>query len=100
MEARMRRITRTASVVLFLASSSFAAQQVPLDRAYMVSAVGSTTPVTTFDVNGPAPVLYLDLPNPAWGQYSYASSSWFAGAGSSSLFDVNSEGIFTSAGEY
>src|SRR4051812_40694579 len=96
----MKRMAGTGSVVLLFASSSFAAQQVPLDHAYMVRAVGSTTPVTTFDVDGPAPVLYLDLPTPAWGQYSYGSSNWFAGTGTNSLISVASEGIFTSAGEY
>ena len=96
----MKRMTRTGSVVFLFASSTFAAQQVPLDHAYMVNAVGSTTPVSTFDVNGPAPVLYLDLPSPAWGQYSYGSSNWFAGAGTNSLLSVASEGIFTSASEY
>src|SRR4051812_33512757 len=96
----MKRMAGTGSVVLLFASSSFAAQQVPLDHAYMVRAVGSTTPVTTFDVNGPAPVLYLDLPKPAWGQYSWGSSNWFAGAGTNSLLSPASDGIFTSAGAY
>jgi hypothetical protein len=66
----------------------------------MVNSIGSTTPVYQFSLKGPAPVLYLDLPN-QMGQYSYGSSNWFSpSAAGSSLFSVSSPGIFTSDGEY
>ena len=35
--------------------------QVPFDRVYTVGGPGSTTPLNQFDINGPAPCVYLDL---------------------------------------
>lgn len=96
----MKRILSHGIIVLLLAAASFARPlTVPFDRAYTVSAIGSTSPVSMFSINGPAPVLYLDLPD-AMGQYSYGSSNWFSGSGTTSLFNVYSDGIFTSEGEY
>ena len=67
-------------MILWTASTSIAAPLiVPFDRAYTVGAVGSTTPVSNFYLDGSAPVLYLDLPAPM-GQYSYSSSNWFFGS--------------------
>jgi len=76
-------------------------QQIPFDRAYMVATPGSTTPVNAFDINGPAPVLYLDLPT-QWGQYSSASSNFFADAGSTTAaqFSLSGGGLFTSDSEF
>jgi hypothetical protein len=73
--------------------------QVPFDRVYPVAAPGSREPVTQFDINGPAPWVYLDLPSPG-GQYSYGSSNWFAGGSTTMQFQEYSPGIFVSDGEY
>ena len=54
-----------AAAVVFVRTAGVAhavPQQIPFDRAYMVAAPGSTTPVYSFDITGPPPVLYLDLP--------------------------------------
>src|SRR5262245_30591444 len=85
--------------LVILVGRARAAVTVPFDRAYTVSSAGSTTPVSSFDINGPAPVLYLDLPA-AWGQYSSAGSNWFRDSVATSQFSVDSETIFASDGEY
>jgi len=73
--------------------------QVPFDRVYAVAGPGSTTPINQFDINGPAPWVYLDLPSPG-GQYSYGSSNWFAGASTTAQYQAYSPSIFSSEGEY
>ena len=67
------------TLLLLLCPFARAGTPVPFDRVYTVAGPGSTTPLSQFDVNGPAPWIYLDLP-PAGGQYSYGSSNWFAGS--------------------
>jgi hypothetical protein len=104
-EAPMRlfRVLRCIAAVCVLIGAAHVAyavpQQVPFDRTFMVSAPGSTTPVSAFDINGPAPVLYLDLPAP-WGQYSSSSSTWFADSSSAQQYDLSGGELFTSAGEF
>jgi len=86
--------------IAIISTTAFARPaQVPFDRVYTVAQVGNTTPVDKFPIDGPAPVLYLDLPAP-WGQYSYGSSSWGLAAGTASLFTAASPGVFASDGEY
>ncbi|MEA2711204.1 MAG: hypothetical protein QOF78_3805 [Phycisphaerales bacterium] len=76
-----------------------APQVVPFDRAYTVSAPGSTTPVSEFDINGPAPWLYLDLPSPR-GEYSYSSSTWFADSSATAQFSLSGGSTFSSEQEF
>ena len=48
------------------------------DAARMVATSGSTEPVSVFDINGPAPWLYLDLPDGALTSFLAAvHSDWF-----------------------
>jgi hypothetical protein len=89
-----------AAVCITAAHVAYAVpQQIPFDRAFMVNAPGSTTPVSAFDINGPPPVLYLDLPTP-WGQYSSSSSTWFADASSAQQYNLSGGALFTSEGEF
>src|SRR6185503_924941 len=88
-----------AGLGLFCQIAHAVGVQVPFDRVYPVGAPGSTTPITQFDINGPAPWIYLDLPAPG-GQYSYGSSNWFARSTTPAQFQIYSPGTFASEGEY
>ncbi|MGL4514757.1 MAG: hypothetical protein ACRCT8_16840 [Lacipirellulaceae bacterium] len=67
----------------------------PFDALYTVGANGSTDPVTTFEVGGPAPWLYLDLPDGAVSSFSaWAYSDWFV-VGSSAPRFRSSNGVYT-----
>ena len=95
-----QRLAGGIFIVLALCQSVYATGiQVPFDHVYPVSSAGSTTPVTEFDVNGPAPWVYLDLPSPG-AQYSYGSSNWFADSNPTAKFLEYSPGVFVSEGEY
>jgi hypothetical protein len=99
---RLFRVLRCIAAVCVLGAAHVAyavPQQIPFDRAHMVSAPGSTTPVSAFDINGPAPVLYLDLPA-SWGQYSSSSSTWFADFSSAQQYNLSGGEIFTSEGAF
>lgn len=62
------------AAVLLIASG--VAHALTFDNAYTVGSVGSTVQVTAFDINGPAPVLFLDLPTT--GSFlTFVSSNWF-----------------------
>jgi hypothetical protein len=70
------------------------------DAAYMVAASGSTDPVSTFDINGPAPVLYLDLPDGALTSFMVrASSNWFRDGVTTSQF-LLSTGVFAQGDKF
>jgi hypothetical protein len=60
--------------VLF-ASANAAALTLPFDAAYTVAASGSTTPVSVFDIDGPAPWLFVDLPR-LGSLLTFVSSNW------------------------
>jgi hypothetical protein len=63
-------------VAAFLFSiASARAAVLPFENAYTVASVGSTTPVNVFDIDGPAPVLFLDLPGTSF--FAVVSSDWF-----------------------
>jgi dockerin type I repeat protein len=60
------------------------------DAAYMVAASGSTEPVSVFDINGPAPWLYLDLPDAALTSFLAAvQSDWFHEASATKQFSLS-----------
>ena len=61
------------------------------DRLYTVGSAGSTTPVTEFDINGPAPVLFVDLPRA--GFITSVSSDWFHDPDLTVQFNVSKSGI-------
>jgi hypothetical protein len=62
----------------WMAGPAFAVVNLDFDAAYMVAAQGSTEPVSVFDLHGPAPWLYLDMPAAASSAFIVAASSdWF-----------------------
>jgi len=64
-----------AAFLLSAAIARAAPVVLPFDNAYTVASVGSTTPVSVFDIDGPAPVLFLDLPGTSF--FAVVSSDWF-----------------------
>jgi len=89
-----------AAVLAFAVDIVAAAPQVvPFDRAYMVSAPGSTTPVSEFSIEGPAPVLYLDLPAPM-AQYSSGYSTWYDDPNPAAQFSLSGGALFSSDQEF
>jgi hypothetical protein len=95
--------TLVVIVAVFVGAGAGAAlaapAQVPFDRAYTVSSVGSTTPVSDFDLDGPAPVLYLDLPAPMGGSSS-AYGNFFLDPSPAAKFNLSGGGLYVSDGEY
>lgn len=72
----------------------------PFDAAYMVAEAGSVEPVSSFDLNGPAPWLYVDLPDGAlWSFSSSVNSKWYSGLSTAPKF-VLSEGIWGAQDKY
>jgi hypothetical protein len=91
----MRRDVLTAALALplgvlgLIRPPAFAAVDLNFDAAYMVAASGSTEPVSVFDINGPAPWLYLDLPDGALSSFLVdASSNWFHEGESTQRFSL------------
>ena len=72
----MKRLFAACFVALLAAHGS--AANAAFDSAFTVGSAGSTTPVTTFGVDGPAPVLFLDLPG-IGGFSTNVTSDWFRG---------------------
>ena len=97
----MRRLLVVGLLALVLGVEGAAAAplQVPFESAYFVGSAGSTTPVDAFHIDGPAPWLFVDLGTPR-GQYSYASSRWFAGGETVSRFSANEGSWFSSERQY
>ena len=73
------RATIVLSFCLSLVGTSIAAPiNLDFDAAYMVASAGSTDPVDEFDFDGPAPLLYLDLPDGALSSFSaWSYSDWY-----------------------
>jgi hypothetical protein len=65
-----------ASLTLLLTGANAAALTLPFDAAYTVAASGSTTPLSVFDINGPAPWLFVDLPR-LGSLLTFVTSNWF-----------------------
>ena len=62
----------------FIAKPSSAVVNLEFDAAYTVAAPFSTDPVNVFDIEGPPPWLYLDLPDAATSSFIVAApSDWF-----------------------
>jgi hypothetical protein len=73
-----------------LVDRAAAAVDLPFDDAYMVAASGSTEQVSVFDINGPAPWLYLDLPDAALTSFLAATNSdWFHEASAAKQFTLS-----------
>jgi hypothetical protein len=91
----MVRGTRVMAIILplcLLAGSEPARAVVTLefDAAYMVAEPGSTVPVTRFDPSGPAPWLYLDLPDAALSSFLIGiSSDWFHSSATTKQFSLS-----------
>jgi len=73
-----------AALIVSIASAHAAVQ--PFEHAYTVGFAGSTTPVTVFDIDGPAPFLFLDLPATSF--ITSVSSDWFHDADLVAQFTV------------
>jgi hypothetical protein len=90
-------LSAVASLVgplLLLTEPAFAVVSLPFDAAYMVAASGSTEPVSVFDLDGPVPWLYLDLPDAAMTSFmAIASSDWFYEPLQSKQFSVNTSSL-------
>jgi hypothetical protein len=83
-----------ACLVGFLIGRAVAVVELDFDSAYMVAASGSTEPVSVFDIHGPAPCLYLDLPDAAQSSFLAAvNSDWFHEASASKQFSVSNTSI-------
>jgi hypothetical protein len=101
----MRRIRAMVCLTMVLgmavraADAAVTPQVIPFDRAFMVASPGSTEPVSEFSIEGPAPVLYLDLPSPR-GQYSSASGTWFADSSTTAKFSLSGGALFSSDEEF
>lgn len=64
------------AAALALLLSTGAARAANFDAAYMVAAPGSTTPVSEFSLDGPAPWLFVDLPG-LGSLFTVVESDWF-----------------------
>ena len=89
-----RRIVSTIALVFglvaFDADRATAAVDLPFDAAYTVAESGSTEPISVFDIHGPAPWLYVDLPDGALTSFLAAVySDWFPEGASSKAFSVS-----------
>jgi hypothetical protein len=76
----MRLLPRQlASVCTLLFLSANQANAAFIEAVHTVGQFGSTTPVTDFSINGPAPVLYLDLSEPyVGGGWEWLGARWFS----------------------
>jgi hypothetical protein len=84
----------------WMAGPAFAAVNIDFDAAYMVAAQGSTEPVSVFDIHGPAPWLYLDMPAAASSAFIVAASSdWFHDSSPTKQFSL-SNSDFSRQNEY
>jgi hypothetical protein len=93
-----RRIVWTA--ILFschfamIVDRAAAVTDLNFDAAYMVAASGSTEPVSVFDINGPAPWLYLDLPDAALTSFLAAvHSDWFHESSAAKQFTLSNSSL-------
>jgi hypothetical protein len=73
-----------------LTNRAVAVVDLDFDAAYMVAASGNTEPVSVFDIHGPAPWLYLDLPDAAQSSFLAAvNSDWFDESSTTKQFSVS-----------
>jgi hypothetical protein len=72
----MKRLLAGAALAASVLASS-ATNAALFDTVYIVGANGSTTPVTQFSIDGPAPWLFVDLSGPL-SEFTWLSASWFA----------------------
>ena len=98
----MDRRLNVAAVALFvglfalIAKPSSAAVNLDFDAAYTVAAAGSTEPVNVFDIEGPPPWLYLDLPDGATSSFIVAASSdWFREPAETKQFSLSNTDFAT-----
>ena len=88
------------AVALGPALATAAPITLPFDAAYTVAAAGSVERIDSFSLDGPAPWLYVDLPDGALNStFSSAYSRWFA-EGSPTVQFTASDGIWGSQDKY
>lgn len=87
-------------VLALVQQTALAVVNMPFDAAYMVAASGSTEPVDYFDIEGPAPWLYLDLPDGALTSFIVSvSTDWFRDSVTTKQFSL-SESSYASLDKY
>ena len=65
-------------LVVRAVSPTYAQLNLDFDAAYMVAGSGSTEPVSEFELDGPVPWLYLDLPDGALNSFLVSvDADWF-----------------------
>jgi hypothetical protein len=95
----MKKLLASISLGMLLQSClvNFAAALPLFTTSTMVASNGSTTPVTSFDINGPAPWLYLDIvgatgwaADPANGPFLLVT--WFLDGNPAARFSISTVG--------
>ena len=87
-------------LVVWTASPTYAQLNLEFDAAYMVAASGSTEPVSEFELDGPAPWLYLDLPDGALTSFLVSvDAHWFLEPQTPAQFSLT-ESSFAQADKY
>ena len=87
-------------LLMWAASPSYAQLNLDFDAAYMVAASGSTEPVSEFELDGPPPWLYVDLPDGALTSFLVSiDANWFLEPQAAAQFSL-SESSFAQADKY
>lgn len=90
----MKKVLALMAGLLLMSSPAFAILHADFaDGKITASGSPDTTSVTTFDINGPAPWLYLLLPtNSTTGRNSSVTANWFYGTEIAARFSTNDAG--------